>query len=173
VQSAGDWLLAGITSFGAGCGRPFSLGAYTRVAAVSSWVLGAATPITPPPPVTPGTPPVAAPPVPTPPAAPADTSAPIVRALASSARRGSRAALRYRAHDDRASLIVLSVVYDRRGRRVGAAMSRFFAPQAGRSYALSWRVPRTIRTGRGRFCLAAIDRAANASRISCASLLVR
>lgn len=36
--SSKQWLLAGVTSYGIGCGRPTSAGVYTRVAFYLDWI---------------------------------------------------------------------------------------------------------------------------------------
>jgi len=65
VGTAGEPVLAGITSSGNGCGRPRSPGVYTRVAALTGWLRSVGVPVDPPAPAPPPPPaPAPAPPVP-------------------------------------------------------------------------------------------------------------
>jgi len=102
-----------------------------------------------------------------------DTTAPTVRALPSTGRRGSLVHLRYRVTDDGGkSSEQLTVL---RARKVLARLrSPMHEAVPGRvlyNFA-TWRVPGSVRRGLLRFCVTASDAAGNRSRPSCAVLRI-
>jgi hypothetical protein len=102
-----------------------------------------------------------------------DTTAPAVQALASTARRGEVARLRFRVSDDSGSSRRIAHVF-RGVRRLATVSSRLeLEDSAALYYYLGWRVPRTLAPGALRFCVSASDEAGNVGRPSCASLRVR
>jgi len=99
----------------------------------------------------------------------ADVAAPTARALSSSGKRGRVARLRFRV-DDNADDVRIELKVFRGKRRLATLRGR--AAADGRVESRTWRVPRRF-AGKGRFCLAATDEAANRSAQSCAALRVR
>jgi secreted trypsin-like serine protease len=141
--------LVGVTSWGAGCGRPGLPGVYTRVSAVAGWVERAL--------AAPAAPPAAAP-----------AAAPRVRALAVRARAGGVARLRYRllgaGEQTREDIVV------RAGRRVIARIRTDTGPAlADVEYSVAWRVPRAAaRTRVLRYCVSTRVVSGPSGRPSCA-----
>jgi Divergent InlB B-repeat domain len=102
-----------------------------------------------------------------------DQTAPTVRALRSSGRRGRTARLRYRVSDDSGRSRVSVTVY--RGRRALARIRRTHAATNRKVlfYYVSWRVPRKLAKRPLRFCVAATDSSGNGTpRPSCAVLRI-
>jgi hypothetical protein len=103
-----------------------------------------------------------------------DVSAPSVRALPSSGRRGRAARLRYRVSDNSGSARVSVTVY--RGRRALARIRRSHTAARSRNvlfYYLAWRVPRKLAKRPLRFCVVAADPSGNkTARASCARLRI-
>ena len=102
-----------------------------------------------------------------------DTSAPQVRALRSSGRRGRAARLRYRVSDGSGSARVSVTVY--RGRRALARIRRSHTASANRNvlfYYVTWRVPRKLAKRPLRFCVTATDPSGNSARAGCAPLRI-
>ena len=103
-----------------------------------------------------------------------DGRAPRVRAIAMSTRLGKKAKLRFRVADNSRKVRALVRVYGAQYalfaslamplRRVGAH---------GSVVSVSWRVPVTLGVGTLQFCVLATDRAGNASKTSCAKLLLK
>jgi hypothetical protein len=106
-----------------------------------------------------------------------DARAPKVHALALSARLAKKAKLRFRVSDNSGKVRALVRVYGTKYayyalfasltmplRNVGAR---------GSVQSVTWRVPPTLGTGKFRFCVLATDRAGNASKTSCAALILR
>ena len=132
-----------------------AIGSTFRVAVTATGVAGSTTAVTAPTAVV---------------ATPPDTEAPIVRAVASSGRRGASVRLVYRVAD--ASGRARERVRVLRGSRALRTLStRLSAREAGRAYYVFWRAPR--RAERLRFCVQAWDGGGNASRVSCAPLRIR
>jgi len=102
-----------------------------------------------------------------------DTTAPRVRALPSTGRRGGPARLRYRVTDDGGRSAEQVTVF-----RARKALARLRSPVhpavPGRALYnfVTWRVPGGLRGGRLRFCVTAADAAGNRSRASCAALRI-
>jgi hypothetical protein len=101
-----------------------------------------------------------------------DTVAPVVKALASSGKRGQVARLRYRVSDDsgrsREDVTVL-----RGKRRLATIRGRLdLADKETLFYFVRWRVPRSTRRGTLRFCVRGVDAAGNRSKESCAALRI-
>ena len=103
-----------------------------------------------------------------------DLTAPAVRALVSSGRRGRAARLRYRVSDDSRSARVSITVY--RGRRALARIRRSHTATNPNVlfYYVTWRVPRRLAKRPAlRFCVGATDSSGNATaRQSCAVLRI-
>jgi hypothetical protein len=102
-----------------------------------------------------------------------DQTAPTVRALRSSGRRGRTARLRYRVSDDSGRSRVSVTVY--RGRRALARIRRTHTATNRKVlfYYVSWRVPRKLAKRPLRFCVAATDPSGNGTpRPSCAVLRI-
>lgn len=100
----------------------------------------------------------------------ADTVAPVVKALASTGRRGAAARLRYRVSD--LSGVTRQTVTVRRGTRAIATL-RTALLVVTQSPAVKWRVPRRLERGTLRFCIRATDKVGNTSGASCAPLRIR
>jgi hypothetical protein len=102
-----------------------------------------------------------------------DMTPPAVRALATSARRGDVARLRYRVADDSGRSSGSAVVY-RGSRRLAQVGTPLADHDAEALYnVIPWRVPTSLRPGKLRFCVSAADEAGNRSAASCAPLNVR
>jgi hypothetical protein len=99
-----------------------------------------------------------------------DDEAPVVRAIASSGRRGRTVKLFYRVSEASGKTSERVRVY-RRGRVLRALATPIARREAGRSHYVYWRAPR--RPMRLRFCVRAWDAARNASALSCAPLRIR
>jgi hypothetical protein len=149
--------VVGITSWGIGCGRVGRPGVYTRVSAVAAWIDAASAP------------PAAVTAVP----AARVVRVPAVRALASHARRGGIARLRYRLLGRGQATRELIVI--RRGAHVVARIRTSAGPAlADMQYLVRWRVPARLRARALRFCVSTRVVAGPAGRApSCALLRVR
>ena len=106
-----------------------------------------------------------------------DSRPPNVHALAMSARLGKKAKLRFRVSDNSSNARALVRVYGS-----GYAQYALFASLStplrnvgvrGSVQSVTWRVPPTLGVGKFRFCVLATDRAGNASKTSCAKLLLK
>jgi hypothetical protein len=103
-----------------------------------------------------------------------DARAPKAHALPLTAKLGAKAKLRFRVSDNSGKARALVRVYGSQYalyatltmplRKVGAR---------GSLQAVSWRVPRAMGAGKFRFCVLATDRAGNASKTSCAKLVLK
>lgn len=101
---------------------------------------------------------------------PCDNTPPTARALPSSGKHGKSAKLRYRVYDDHASTREIIRIY-RGAKRIATLRTRLGNVTRGRTYFVSWPVPRRV-TGRLRFCVTAWDEWKNRSRPSCAPLRI-
>lgn len=100
----------------------------------------------------------------------ADVTAPLVTAYPASATRGKTAVLRFDVFDDSGRSRAVVRVYE--GSVVLATLRSPLEFGIGtRRVRLRWRVPRTLRSRRLRFCVAAVDPAGNRSRLGCAPFL--
>ena len=103
-----------------------------------------------------------------------DARAPTARAFPRSAKLGRKAKLRFRVSDNSGKARALVRVYGSQYalyatltmplRKVGAH---------GSIQSVSWRVPRAMGAGKFRFCVLATDKAGNASKTSCAKLVLK
>jgi len=103
-----------------------------------------------------------------------DARAPKARAFPLTAKLGKKAKLRFRVSDNSGKARALVRVYGSQYalyatltmplRKVGAR---------GSVQSVSWRVPRAMGAGKFRFCVLATDTAGNASKTSCAKLVLR
>jgi hypothetical protein len=96
--------------------------------------------------------------------------APVVRALASSGRRGRPVKLLYRVSEPSRRTSERIRVF-RAGRMLRTLTKPLSLRETGRTYSVLWRAPR--RALRLRFCVQAWDAARNASAPSCAPLRIR
>ncbi len=100
-----------------------------------------------------------------------DTQPPVVRAVASSGKRGKTAKLSYRVTDD--SGVTQEKIRILRGSRVLATVSTTPGPATpGKSYFVNWKVPKSLKKGALRFCVTSTDEAGFASKASCATLKI-
>ena len=100
-----------------------------------------------------------------------DTQPPLVSTLGASAKHGAIAVLRYRVWDDsRESREELTVVDGK------VVLKRIAVPthevEYRTIYSVRWRVPRSLRPGRLRFCAVGVDEAGNRSRRTCSPFRV-
>lgn len=181
ADPAREWVEVGVISWGGvDCQPP---DAFTRLASLQPWLsttiaglqATAPQPATPPP--VPAPTPAAAAPVSirpggpaSAPVPPADATPPRVRARATSARPGSLARLGFWVADPSGSVRVRLEV-ERRGHLLFHDITRWLRTRRG-SWWLPWRVPTRVRSS-PRLCVAAVDRAGNWSRWSCARVRVR
>jgi subtilisin family serine protease len=102
---------------------------------------------------------------------PPDLVAPTAKAVASSGRFGRTVRLVSTVADDSGEVRVVTKV--KRDGRVVATLSNGFVKASGSArVALAWKAPKAIR-GSHQHCVRAIDRAGNASPLSCAKLVLR
>jgi hypothetical protein len=103
-----------------------------------------------------------------------DARAPRVRAIAMSARLGKKAKLRFRVADNRRKVRALVRVYGAQYALFASLAMPLRSVRAhGSVVSVSWRVPVTLGAGTLQFCVLATDRAGNASKTSCAKLLLK
>lgn len=103
-----------------------------------------------------------------------DKRAPSAHALAASARLGTKAKLRFRVSDNSGKAKALVRVYGKQfALYASLTMPLRTVGVRGSVQSVGWRVPRTLVPGRYRFCVLATDKAGNASRTSCAELLLK
>ncbi|MDP8911082.1 MAG: hypothetical protein M3M94_03335, partial [Actinomycetota bacterium] len=88
-----------------------------------------------------------------------DTSAPVVRALASVAKRGAIAKLKYTVSDDTGKSVELMGVF--RGKKIIARLPGELGEALGRVYHFKWRVPKKLKKAKYRFCVVSADEAEN------------
>ena len=100
-----------------------------------------------------------------------DTSAPVVKALASVGKRGTVAKLKYKVADDTGKSVEALAIF--RGKKVIARLSGDLGQALNKVYHFKWRVPRTLKKGKYRFCVVSGDEAENISKRSCATLRIR
>ena len=103
---------------------------------------------------------------------PADRRPPIDEAIRSTGSRGRVARLHYFAADARGE--TSDTIRVLRGNR---QLRRIVTPLEDTNpffrYSVGWRVPKTLRRGKLRFCVSSVDRAGNRSNVSCALLTIR
>lgn len=100
-----------------------------------------------------------------------DTHPPAAKALAGSAKRGTRATLRYTLSDDSGTAgAKLSL---KRGRKAVASFSVAVKSLHGSSGSVTWKVPSTTAPGALTFCVVGVDAAGNKSKQSCATIRIR
>ena len=103
-----------------------------------------------------------------------DQRAPTTRALATSAKLGKKAKLRFRVSDNSGKARALVRVYGTRfALYANLGMPMRTVGARGSVQSVGWRVPRTLVPGKYRFCVLATDKAGNASKTSCAKLLLK
>jgi hypothetical protein len=102
-----------------------------------------------------------------------DVQPPRTHALASHGARGGFAQLRYRVSDNMGEAAVAARVYGALRLRHAAASGGIRRVFATHVYSLRWRVPRSLRTKRLRFCVHAVDAAGLVGKRSCARLTLR
>jgi hypothetical protein len=103
-----------------------------------------------------------------------DQRAPTTRALATSAKLGKKTKLRFRVSDNSGKARALVRVYGTRFALYASLTMPFRTVGArGSIKSVGWRVPRTLIPGKYRFCVLATDKAGNASKTSCATLLLK
>jgi hypothetical protein len=103
-----------------------------------------------------------------------DGRAPSVRAIAMSAKLGKKAKLSFRISDNSGKARALVRVYGTQyALFANLAMPLRQVGKRGSVQSVSWRVPRTLGTGRFRFCVLATDKGGNASKTSCAKLVLK
>jgi len=102
----------------------------------------------------------------------ADKKAPTGRAVASTAKRGNTAKLRFRIYDESGVAKALATI-ERDGKLFSTASSGFGPVAYGTTYFLGWHVPALAPKGTYKFCVVAVDRAGNHSRSSCAPLALK
>lgn len=101
-----------------------------------------------------------------------DRVRPTTRAIASSAKRGKVAKIRFRIYDN--SGVAKAIVTIRRGRKMVGHVSTGFGPvAAGGVYYVAWHVPKKLKPGRYTFTVVAADRAKHKSKPSHATFTVR
>jgi hypothetical protein len=101
-----------------------------------------------------------------------DTHAPTTRALASSGRRNSSAALKFRIYDD-SGIARATATVEHNGRTIASVQTGFGPVAAGSVYFVAWHVPANAAKGNYTFCVVASDRSKHSSKQSCAPLTVR
>jgi serine protease AprX len=99
-----------------------------------------------------------------------DATPPIVRAVASSGRRGTSVRLLYKVAEETGKASERMRIY-RGARLIKTITTRLSAREAGRTYFVFWRAPR--KAVRLRFCVQAWDGDGNPSAQSCAPLRIR
>ena len=103
-----------------------------------------------------------------------DKRAPTARALAMSAKLGKKAKLRFRVSDNSGKARALVRVYGPRYALFASlTMPLRTVGARGSVQSVGWRVPRTLVPGKYRFCVLATDKAGNASKTSCAKLVLK
>ena len=103
-----------------------------------------------------------------------DHRAPTARALATSAKLGKKTKLRFRVSDNSGKARALVRVYGTQfALYASLTMPLRTVGARGSVRSVGWRVPRTLIPGKYRFCVLATDKAGNASKTSCAKLLLK
>jgi hypothetical protein len=98
--------------------------------------------------------------------------APVVRPLAATTKRGVAVKLRFRVTDDHQKTRQVITVYTKNGRLKARIKTGLRATVPNRVYTVSWRVPRLLQLGAGKFCVQAFDEAGARSKNVCAPLRV-
>jgi hypothetical protein len=99
--------------------------------------------------------------------------APVVRPLAGTTKRGVAVKLRFRVTDDHRKTREVITVYTKGGRLKVRIKTKLRATVPNRVYTVSWRVPKLMQTGAGKFCVQAFDEAGARSKNVCAPLRVK
>lgn len=102
---------------------------------------------------------------------PPDLLAPTVKAMPGSGRAGRRIRLVAKGSDDSGEFRIVAHV-KQRGRVIARLRKGFVSAPVPATVVLAWKAPRN-RKGTYRYCVAASDRAGNASPLSCARVVVR
>jgi hypothetical protein len=103
-----------------------------------------------------------------------DARAPKARAIQMSARLGKKAKLRFRVADNSGKARALVRVYGPQYALFASLpMPLRHVGARGSLQTVTWHVPVTLGVGKFQFCVLATDRAGNASRTSCAKLLLK
>ncbi len=100
-----------------------------------------------------------------------DTKPPSAKAQAGSAKRGTRATLRYQLSDD--SGVAGAKLSLKRGSRAVASFSVAIKSLRGGGGTVAWKVPVATRRGVLMFCVVGVDAAGNRSKPSCATFGIR
>ena len=103
-----------------------------------------------------------------------DARAPTARALPVSAKLGTKAKLRFRIADNSGKARALVRVYGQQyALFANLTMPLRSVGTRGSVQSVTWRVPKTLGAGKFQFCVLATDKAGNASKTSCAKLLLK
>ena len=103
-----------------------------------------------------------------------DVRAPKARAFPLSAKLGKKAKLRFRVSDNSGKARALVRVYGSQlALYATLTMPLRKVGTRGSVQSVSWRVPRAMGAGRFRFCVLATDKGGNASKTSCAKLVLK
>ena len=103
-----------------------------------------------------------------------DKRAPSARALAMSAKLGKKTKLRFRVSDNSGKARALVRVYGPQYALFASlSMALRKVGARGSVHSVGWRVPPTLAPGKYSFCVLATDKAGNASKTSCAKLLLK
>jgi secreted trypsin-like serine protease len=150
ANSAGARILIGVLRAGAGCGAPSPL-QFTRASAIAAWagpIIAGTVPVLPPPVQPAGTPT---------PTAPVNARPSVLRTYTVTVRRGRTVRLRYQVDDDGLETREVISIINPRGRLVKRIVKPMETLSQDAVYGISWRVPKTVRVGRWRYCVEAFD----------------
>ena len=101
-----------------------------------------------------------------------DTKAPVVKALASSGKAGTKVKLRYRVSDASGKTSDQIKVYNG-SKVVGSGTTKLGPAIAGRVYTVGWTAPSSLAGRTLRFCVRSRDPSGNVSGWSCAQVKLR